>query len=102
MVVLTIVSVLPYIITPLAWALWAAGGDSGWLAAAVTASAATALQIALIGRLYALMRIPWQLCWAWPIGCVIALGILGQSYRLHTPGTVLVWRGTTYATGPKT
>jgi len=101
MIVLAVVNLLPYVIAAVAWVAWAAGGDPGWLAAAIAATAATALEVALIGRLYARMGIPWQLCWAWPVGCAIAMGILTQSYRLHTPGTSLVWRGTAYTTGAK-
>jgi len=98
-IVLALISLSPYVLGPWSWLAWLAGGSTGWLAAAVVATAAAVIQIAFMARLYPLLNARRGLCWTWPLGCGLALAALARAYRFHGAGGSIVWRDTAYKTG---
>ncbi|NLF32119.1 MAG: glycosyltransferase [Planctomycetes bacterium] len=98
MIVLALISLSPYVLGLWGWLAWLAGGSTGWLVAASAATAAAAVQLAFIARLYPLLKARRSLFWTWPLGCVLALVALARAYRFHRPGGAVVWRSTTYKT----
>ncbi len=74
-----VVSMAPYAIAAMAWALWAAGTTppTGWLACAIAATTAVAAQLLAIWRFYVLLGVRSGMfgatlsaaVWRWPAWC---------------------------------
>lgn len=97
--VLGVMSMLPYLVTPLGWIAWAATGRGAWLAAALAGTAAMAMQLSVIVRFYRLTGGAGRLAWAYVVGCSVAMVSLVKALGKRRRGGQIVWRNTTYSTG---
>jgi hypothetical protein len=101
MVVVLLVSMLPWLATAGTVSAVAAGAGGWWWAALGAAAASLALQVSALVPYYRILHARAGLVWTYPLGCVVALVSLVQAMGKTRRGAKLVWRGTQYTTGQR-
>jgi len=98
MLVMLLMSILPYVTGLLGLGLICGGTDSPWWqAGAAVGLAVVAIQLTAIVRFYRLASAKPSLFWTYPLGCLFALLCLGLALRKLLPGAEVVWKSTPYA-----
>jgi len=99
-VVLLIVSMLPYFATAAGLALWAFGATPAkwWLACGLAGAAAMVMQLSVIFRFYKLIHARAEFFWSYFIGGFVAGVALVTALGKLRKGAKLVWRNTSYDT----
>jgi len=101
LLVVFMISLLPWAAGAVGLSLAAAGAGGGWLVVGLVAVGVAALQLSVIARFYKLINAKWGLFWTYPLGCLMAtVSLLISLSKLH-PTAKVVWKSTPYAkTGP--
>ena len=95
---MTLMSILPYLAAGTGIGLLLAGSTSPWaMACAIVGGAVTALQLGAIWRYYHLSLARPALFWTYPLGCLMGLLCLVLALRKLLPGAQVVWKSTAYA-----
>lgn len=99
MLVVFMISLLPFVVAGLGLALAAAGGDKarGWLGVGLMGLSVVALELSVIARFYRLVHAKWTLFWTYGLGCImVTIMLLISLTKLH-PNAKVVWKNTHYA-----
>jgi cellulose synthase/poly-beta-1,6-N-acetylglucosamine synthase-like glycosyltransferase len=99
MLLILLVSLSPYAVAAVGLAMTAAGAQWPWwwLAAGATGAAAAALQLSAIWRFYPMTGARRSLFWTFPLGGILALGIIATAFTKLRKGATIAWRGHHYA-----
>jgi len=93
---LTLISLSPWISLAIGLVGLLAGGGSGWTAVTVAAAAACVVQLTVMWRFYRVSQADRRYFITYPVGCVIAVGMLVNA-MLKLGGLMrITWRGTRY------
>ncbi|MBS3733584.1 MAG: glycosyltransferase [Phycisphaerae bacterium] len=96
-----LLGLVPYGVAAIALTLAATGAEAtaAWWACGLTAAAAAAMQLSVIYRFYALTGARRCVFWTYPLGSLIAAGVVLWALGKLRPGARLTWRGTSYNAG---
>ncbi len=97
LLVVLLISLLPWAAVGVGLPLAAAGAGGGWLVVGLVAAGVAALQLSVIARFYKLINARWWLAWTYPLGCLMATVSLLISLSKLRPGAKVVWKSTPYA-----
>ena len=99
LLLLTTMSLLPYIVAIIGLVGWAIAAESKtlFLIMGLTGLAAVIAQMTVLLRYYPLVNAKRSMIWTYPLGCLICfIALVSAMFKLR-PGAKITWRNTTYA-----